>query len=483
MQQIHDRAKELASTGSVMMIELVQVAEDYLLEHNQDPNMSAWEQMKAREDLEQKEKRKAQEEVARIMNAETSNNYEHRLSPTPSKGRSWLEGEGPTFASSDIEREFLRQREALEAARSRRNLENDALTLRKQPSSATQDETTDIDDEDEIDFDDGYNAMGPPGLSRYRNDFIELGLLGRGGGGEVVKVRNRLDRRIYAIKKIILETEQGNRAEFAALQNRKLRREVTTISRMTHKNIVRYYQAWVEGGREETIKEAVALEEGDESSKQENVDLATSDDGSSVGFWDTSPVEQSQQRDRVKKDSSDEDAESDRYGQYSASDDVGIDLNNVTESSQDHRHLHSGSLMDLLEHENGQGFNSPLLTGLGFQDEMYRGLFSNNPTALSSSDSVSDEVSNPWDESSVKMDALKGRAILYIQMEYCATTLRRLIDEGAVSKMEENEVWRMIRQILEALVYIHSRNIIHRDLKPGKYFESLSFILFNEWRC
>ena len=30
--------------------------------------------------------------------------------------------------------------------------------------------------------------------------------------------------------------------------NRKLRREVTTISRMYHKNIVRYYQAWVETG-------------------------------------------------------------------------------------------------------------------------------------------------------------------------------------------------------------------------------------------
>jgi hypothetical protein len=54
--------------------------------------------------------------------------------------------------------------------------------------------------------------------------------LGRGGGGEVVKVR-RPDRRIYAVKKILLESERG---KYGALQNQKPRRKPPLL-RMTHK--------------------------------------------------------------------------------------------------------------------------------------------------------------------------------------------------------------------------------------------------------
>jgi hypothetical protein len=75
--------------------------------------------------------------------------------------------------------------------------------------------------------------------SRYQKEFQEITLLGKGAGGEVWKVKNSLDRRAYAIKKIILNPTNE-------ISNRKIRREVTTISRLLHKNIVRYYAAWME---------------------------------------------------------------------------------------------------------------------------------------------------------------------------------------------------------------------------------------------
>ncbi|KAA8496457.1 putative serine/threonine-protein kinase ifkC [Porphyridium purpureum] len=74
--------------------------------------------------------------------------------------------------------------------------------------------------------------------SRFKDDFLVLQKLGAGGFGSVVKARNRLDGRVYAIKRIPL-TE-------AELNDRTILREVMTLARLTHPNIVRYHQAWLE---------------------------------------------------------------------------------------------------------------------------------------------------------------------------------------------------------------------------------------------
>ncbi|KAJ1992057.1 eukaryotic translation initiation factor 2-alpha kinase [Coemansia spiralis] len=78
-----------------------------------------------------------------------------------------------------------------------------------------------------------------PLASRYRTDFEEIEFLGKGGFGSVVKARNRIDGRFYAIKKIKLDARDTE-------GNKKIFREVTTLSRLHHQNIVRYYTTWVE---------------------------------------------------------------------------------------------------------------------------------------------------------------------------------------------------------------------------------------------
>lgn len=62
-----------------------------------------------------------------------------------------------------------------------------------------------------------------------------------------------------------------------------------------------------------------------------------------------------------------------------------------------------------------------------------------------------------------------AKATLYIQMEYCERlTLRDLIRKDLSSKADDT--WRLLRQILEGLVHMHSHGIIHRDLKPENIF-------------
>ena len=57
---------------------------------------------------------------------------------------------------------------------------------------------------------------------------------------------------------------------------------------------------------------------------------------------------------------------------------------------------------------------------------------------------------------------------VFIQMEFCTTTLKQCIEENRFTTRDE--VGKIISQIMAGLDYIHSKNILHRDLKPDNIF-------------
>ena len=75
--------------------------------------------------------------------------------------------------------------------------------------------------------------------SRYQVDFVEEDPVGKGGFGQVVIARNKLDSHRYAIKKINFSSTKSPRFE-------RIQREVKTLAQFDHPHIVRYYGAWME---------------------------------------------------------------------------------------------------------------------------------------------------------------------------------------------------------------------------------------------
>ena len=112
-------------------------------------------------------------------------------------------------------------------------------------------------------------AMQTKHASRWKEDWEELELLGRGAFGSVVKARNKIDSRTYAGKydvsasNVAVHTPSVKKIRLKSTQSDKIFREVNALSRLSHRNIVRYYTTWVE-----TAEPDVQVTSSDDSSAE-----------------------------------------------------------------------------------------------------------------------------------------------------------------------------------------------------------------------
>lgn len=283
-------------------------------------------------------------------------------------------------------------------------------------------------------------------FSRYAQDFDEVGILGRGGFGEVVKVRNKLDGRFYAVKKI-RHTED----KLAKIMN-----EVMLLARLNHQYVVRYYAAWLEDDYDYNSSDESAIETED----SETEDSESEDDGDIKPS--KNPIEKvkngtfSENRGSSKSFTDFISGSANQQLNFEFSDAEGTETTNSDDDDDDDD---SDSSESSSENDSNADDSDEPFTFASDSDE-------NDGNEASAYTLPKDEQISKY---SSRVRNKKKRSVLFIQMEYCENrTLFDLIHQGLPN--DPKEYWRILRQILEALSHIHSQGIIHRDLKPMNIF-------------
>uniref|UniRef100_A0A182MYS3 non-specific serine/threonine protein kinase n=1 Tax=Anopheles dirus TaxID=7168 RepID=A0A182MYS3_9DIPT len=296
--------------------------------------------------------------------------------------------------------------------------------------------------------------------SRIQTEFELLSYLGKGAYGDVLKVRNKLDNREYAIKRIRLPARSK---QFY----KKMTREVELLSRLNHENVVRYYNSWVEAT---SATEMPAVTDPEDSGTLSSCDwsvasarkartrrnttvlktAAIGDDAIDC-FVDFLPNDSSSDddddddedeatNDLEEEEEQEDDGSSSSSSSNSSSSDDSTDRKFVGENSS------SGGIEFLGSNGEAPSYNSYGGGELVQEQGAVRG------RKTATGPAVSSEV-----------------LYMYIQMEFCEkSTLRTAIDGGLFQDVDR--VWRLFREIVEGLSHIHQQGMIHRDLKPVNIF-------------
>lgn len=318
--------------------------------------------------------------------------------------------------------------------------------------------------------------------SRYKNDFQEIKELGTGGFGSVYKVKNCLDGNLYAVKIIDFDSAFSKQELSSILQ------EVKLLSKLSHPNIVRYYQAWIEETQIDesnieistenmlntnfnTSKRKVNFHKGsieerfdnfDQKELQRQISPKKSPKGTSPMKKPITTESKFAQKGLEKYQESSSENERKSSLKLKEQNQTSSDL--VIEFQKTHVEMNDLEIDFQKAPEDNQD-ESDVNSTLQNDEDTIRTISGDE----SQKEDSFDEMKKVQSKKQTQHHLTVNNKSLFIQMEFCENmTLKEHINNySIVNPTDEQVIIKFLIQTINALNYIHSEGFIHRDLKPS----------------